>query len=204
MSMHPKRVFILDDQVSVASTLAMILRTQGIDVTAFSDPLKALQAARSQCPELIVSDISMPVLSGIDLAILLSAEQPDCKVLLISGSTGDPELLEAAMTHGHVFGVLQKPVYPYILLRRINALLNPQLSQLALPEATDPEVAACRVHPSAAHSPTDESLLNRRPADQVFEAAPLQAHGLAASEMHMISPSNPKNDSPGPQRRIVL
>jgi DNA-binding response OmpR family regulator len=124
MSTSKMRVFILDDEVVIASTLAMILRSQGIDTTSFSEPLKALEAARSQAPNLIISDISMPNISGIDLAIQVEKEFPDCKVLLFSGRADSHALLAAAGAYGHEYRLLAKPVYPGELLKRIRNLLD--------------------------------------------------------------------------------
>lgn len=119
-----KRVFILDDEVVIASTLAMILRSQGIDTTSFSEPLKALEAARSNAPNLVVSDISMPTISGIDLAIQIQKECPGCKVLLFSGQACSREMLEAARAFGHDFRLLAKPIYPGELLKRIRGMID--------------------------------------------------------------------------------
>jgi DNA-binding NtrC family response regulator len=125
MSTAPnKRVFILDDEVVIASTLAMILRSQGIDTTSFSEPLKALEAARSNAPSLIISDIMMPSMSGIDLAIQMQSDCPDCKVLLFSGQSSTKEMLDDARTRN--FRVMAKPVYPGELLKRVDSLIGVQ------------------------------------------------------------------------------
>jgi len=124
MSNSKKRVFILDDEVVIASTLAMILRSQGIDTTSFSEPLKALEAARSQAPNLIISDISMPAISGVDLAIQFRKEFPDCKVLLFSGHACSQQMLDSAREYGHEYRFLSKPVYPGELLKRIRSLID--------------------------------------------------------------------------------
>jgi DNA-binding NtrC family response regulator len=124
MSNSDKRVFILDDEVVVASTLAMILRSQGIDTTSFSEPLKALEAARSRAPNLLISDISMPTISGIDLAIQVQKEFPGCKVLLFSGRADSREMLRAAGASGQAYHILAKPVYPSELLKRIRSMLD--------------------------------------------------------------------------------
>jgi DNA-binding NtrC family response regulator len=119
-----KLVFILDDEVVIASTLAMILRSQGIDTRSFSEPLKALEAARSQSPSLIISDVYMPSMSGIDLAIQVQNQCPECKVLLFSGQTGTRGLLEEARNSGLRFRMMAKPVYPAELLKAIDSLIG--------------------------------------------------------------------------------
>jgi DNA-binding NtrC family response regulator len=112
------RVFVVDDEASIASTLATILRIHGFDARAFTEPLVALSAARVECPELLISDVLMPLLSGIELAIQLQRHCPECRVLLFSGQAGNSELLQAA-GEGHDFEFLTKPVHPKVLLERI-------------------------------------------------------------------------------------
>jgi CheY-like chemotaxis protein len=92
------------------------LRHLGFDATSFTDPLAALKAARSQHPDLLITDVVMPQLSGIELALQVEASCPDCKVLLFS-STAD--LLEAARANGHDFELVLKPVHPKDLLSKI-------------------------------------------------------------------------------------
>ena len=125
MSRSPKqlRVFVVDDEDVIASSLAMILRLQGgIHATAFTDPLKALQYAYLEAPDLLITDVVMPQMSGVDLAIQLCEICPDCKVLLFSGQGATADLLEAARATGHTFELLLKPVHPANLLASIQAL----------------------------------------------------------------------------------
>jgi DNA-binding NtrC family response regulator len=125
MSQSPKqlRVFVVDDEDVIASSLAMILRLQGgFHATAFTDPLKALEALHAEVPDLLITDVVMPRMSGIDLAIQLREVCPDCKVLLFSGQAATVDLLEAAQATGHKFELLLKPVHPADLLASIRTL----------------------------------------------------------------------------------
>ena len=114
-----QRVFVVDDEPVISSTLAMILCSQGFDATAYTQPLKALEAARSVAPDLLISDVVMPVLSGIDLSIQMQEQCPGCKVLLFSGQASTSNLLENARANGHDFELLTKPIHPSDLLRKI-------------------------------------------------------------------------------------
>ncbi|HWG20081.1 MAG TPA: response regulator [Terracidiphilus sp.] len=117
------RVFVVDDEDVIASSLAMILRFQGgFHATSFTDPTKALQAAHSDAPDLLISDVVMPQMTGIDLAIQLRSVCPDCKVLLFSGTAATTDLLEAARVTGYKFELLLKPVHPADLLASIRTL----------------------------------------------------------------------------------
>jgi DNA-binding NtrC family response regulator len=125
MAQSPKllRVFVVDDEDVIASSLAMILRFQGgFHAISFTDPLKALQAAHAESPNLLISDVVMPQMSGIDLAIQLRDICPDCKVLLFSGQAATADLLKAARVTGYTFELLLKPVHPADLLASIRTL----------------------------------------------------------------------------------
>jgi CheY-like chemotaxis protein len=98
------------------STLATILTQSGFIATAFTNPLEALQAAETDCPDLLISDVVMPELSGIDLAIQTRVLCSACKVLLFSGMAATSDLLEVARKNGHNFELLSKPVHPADLL----------------------------------------------------------------------------------------
>ena len=128
------RIFVVDDDPVIASTTAMILSHYGFDATFFTAPLDALQAARLDAPDLLVSDIVMPQLSGIALAILLQACCPDCRVLLFSGQAGTFDMLEAARTDGHLFDLLPKPVHPAVLLLKVQTLMQRASPLPATPE----------------------------------------------------------------------
>ena len=113
------RIFVVDDEQVIAQTLAVILRQSGFVVDAFTNPLEVLNIADSQTPDLLVSDVMMPELSGIDLAIQLRKRHPQCKVLLFSGQAATADLLRTARQEGHDFELLLKPVHPKDLLGAI-------------------------------------------------------------------------------------
>jgi CheY-like chemotaxis protein len=116
------RVFVVDDEPVISSTLAAILKQHGYSARAFTSPLEALVAARSSAPDLLISDVAMPGISGIDLAIQMKAQYPECKILLFSGQAATQDLLEDARNQGHDFQLLEKPVPPSTMLLTVGAL----------------------------------------------------------------------------------
>ena len=112
-------VFIVDDEQIIAETLTLILQRNGFTARFFTDPLEALAAARSETPDLILSDVKMPELSGVDLAIAIERDCPDCKIMLFSGHAETVDLLSKARERGYDFSLLTKPLHPAELLRRI-------------------------------------------------------------------------------------
>jgi DNA-binding response OmpR family regulator len=80
-----QRVFILDDEHLIAQTLAIVLEQEGLKAIAFTSPLDAIAAARECPPDLLVSDIEMPEMNGVDLALRLRQSHPKNRVILFSG-----------------------------------------------------------------------------------------------------------------------
>jgi len=118
------RVFVVDDESVIASTLGMILRGQGFEAHAFHLPAEALRVSREMPPDLLITDVVMPQLSGIDLAIQTRELHPSCKVLLFSGQPAITGMLEAARASGHNFEVLAKPIHPGELLEKIRVVMD--------------------------------------------------------------------------------
>jgi CheY-like chemotaxis protein len=117
------QIFVVDDEKAIAETLAVILAKSGFTVTSFTSPREALEKARRLPPSLLLSDVFMPELSGIDLAVQIKETWPHCKVLLISGQAETDDLLRAAREQGYDFPLVAKPIHPVDLLQRIRDLI---------------------------------------------------------------------------------
>ena len=116
--------FVVDDEDVIASTLELILLSRGFAVRSFVDPTDAAEAAHSERPDFLLTDVMMPKLNGIELAIKLKEINPNCCVLLFSGQAGTSDLLAKASEQGHCFDILAKPVHPLELLGKIAELLG--------------------------------------------------------------------------------
>jgi CheY-like chemotaxis protein len=128
------RIFVVDDEPVIASSLAAILGMNGFPARFCSSPLEALAAARAESPDLVISDVAMPGISGIDLAIQMRAQYPNCKILLFLGQAATLDLLEGARAQGYSFRLLQKPVHPSEFLSEIGQLFTGLLHSLPLAE----------------------------------------------------------------------
>jgi len=116
------RIFVVDDELIIASTLATILRMNGFDALSFTHPQEALQAAKEKAPDLLISDVIMPGITGVDLAILILKLCPSCKILLFSGQAATANLLDAARARGYDFELLAKPIHPAEFLQKIKSV----------------------------------------------------------------------------------
>jgi CheY-like chemotaxis protein len=118
----PVTVFVVDNEKIIADTLALILNQSGFTTLAFTSAVEAIKALESQTPSLLISDVDMPGLNGIELAIRYKTLCPSCKLLLFSGHLATTELLEAARLKGHEFHMLAKPFHPLDLISVIRKL----------------------------------------------------------------------------------
>jgi CheY-like chemotaxis protein len=117
-------VLVVDDESAIADTLAQILTLSGYAAMPVYDGEEALETALLMPPELLITDVMLPGMSGIELAITMRRIFPDCKVLLFSGQAATSDLLTSAQRAGHEFTLLSKPVYPTDLLRRVSESLD--------------------------------------------------------------------------------
>jgi CheY-like chemotaxis protein len=94
----------------------MIFALAGYDARAASSAEQALELIADWCPDLAILDVILPKMNGIDLAILLRAKCPNCRITLSSGHPDTSDLLAAATASGHTFEIVAKPVHPDVLL----------------------------------------------------------------------------------------
>jgi DNA-binding NtrC family response regulator len=116
-------VLVVDDERIIADTLSIILSKSGFSTMTAYDGISALELAKSVPPQLLISDVVMPGMTGVELAIEMTQMFPACKVLLFSGQAATVDLLEEARKGGHDFTTLTKPVHPTDMLRHISECL---------------------------------------------------------------------------------
>ncbi len=114
-----RRVLVVDDEQVIADTLSIILNKAGFDASPVYTGTAAVESARNLQPDLIISDVIMPDMNGIEAAIQIRSFLPACKILLFSGQAATADLLESARAKGHEFEILAKPVHPQDLLAKL-------------------------------------------------------------------------------------
>jgi CheY-like chemotaxis protein len=120
---NPPVVLVVDDELIVADTLAMILAQSGFSVLKAYEGESALALARGTAPALLLTDVQMPGMTGVELALEVIKERPECEVLLFSGNA-TPGDLQPATRAGYDFPLLSKPLHPAALLEHISATLG--------------------------------------------------------------------------------
>ena len=113
------KVLVADDEQVIANTLAIILNQAGFEARAVYSGEKVLEALDSFQPDMLISDVIMTGMTGIEAAIATRQQMPSCKILLFSGPATTADLLEKARLDGHEFEILAKPVHPTDLLAKL-------------------------------------------------------------------------------------
>ena len=119
-------VLVVDDEPVIADTLVEILNKSGYAAIASYDGEDALETALLMPPELVIADVGLPGISGIEVATVLREKLPECKVLLLSGQAATSRLAEPVKMDGNGFAVIGKPIQPSDLLAQISETLKAQ------------------------------------------------------------------------------
>jgi DNA-binding NtrC family response regulator len=118
-----RRILVVDDEAAVADSLRLVLSRRGYEVRAVYSAEEAIEVLAEWQPDLAMIDVMLPKMNGIELAGIVAGNYPACRLLLISGHPGTAELLNDAISHGHSFEILAKPLHPTYILDMVTNLL---------------------------------------------------------------------------------
>jgi two-component system response regulator AtoC len=105
-----QRVLIVDDDESLRDSLALVLGAEGFDVATAADGERALERLEDSAPDIVLCDLRMPGIDGLELVPELVRRRPDAAVILMSAWATDELALEA-MRRG-AYDYLAKPFQP--------------------------------------------------------------------------------------------
>ena len=117
-----QRVLIADDEKNIADTLALILGFLGFESIAVYSGEAAVEVAAQFQPDVLITDVVMGEMSGIEAAINISQMLPLCKIILFSGQASTADLVSQAGSSIQRFEILSKPVHPHVLVDRIKSI----------------------------------------------------------------------------------
>ncbi|MEE9326086.1 MAG: response regulator transcription factor [Cocleimonas sp.] len=115
------KISLVEDDVELAKMIKSFLISEGFGVTWVDDGIKAVQHILSDQPDLVVLDIMLPELNGIEVCRQIRKEFNN-PVLMLTAK--DDDFTEVSALNTGADGYLNKPVRPHILLAHINALLR--------------------------------------------------------------------------------
>ena len=97
------KILVVDDVDTIARVYARFLERQGYEVHIAYNGDEALLQYDQFKPDLVISDIRMPKMSGFELASALRKKNPDLKIILMTGYADEAEVLEQQKSHGFPF-----------------------------------------------------------------------------------------------------
>jgi CheY-like chemotaxis protein len=113
------KIIVVDDEPIIADTLVNILNGEGHNALCVSDGESAIELARMLVPDVIVTDVIMPGMNGIETAKAILKLVPACRIILFSGQAASTDLMAKAKSEGYLFEVLAKPINPEVLLEKL-------------------------------------------------------------------------------------
>ncbi|MGE6331767.1 response regulator [Stenotrophomonas sp. NPDC077659] len=122
ISSAPQRILLVEDDTAIRELTEDVLSENGYDITAVGDAEAAVDTLASAGPfDLLISDVRLPGMNGCDLARKAVQDDPDLRVLLVTGyagqRAGDPQLTPENIP------VLRKPFTLRELLGSVHATL---------------------------------------------------------------------------------
>ncbi|HEV7670502.1 MAG TPA: response regulator transcription factor [Thermoanaerobaculia bacterium] len=141
------RILLADDHTLFRSSLRSLVEARGLEVVGeASDGRQAVELATQLQPDLVLMDLSMPVLNGIEATRQLTATMPHLKVVILTASMEDEDLFDAlrAGAHGYLPKNLEADSFFDLLDRALagEPVLSPQLSRRVLDAFSKRETAS--------------------------------------------------------------
>ena len=119
------KVMIVDDEITVAQTTARLLGIFGYECYAVYNPADALACADSFTPDVVLSDVIMDGMNGVELCLEIKKILPKSRILLFSGHVPTAHaLMQDAGKRGYNFELLAKPLRPEDLVAKIENLFG--------------------------------------------------------------------------------
>jgi CheY-like chemotaxis protein len=113
------KVIVADDEPVIADTLALIFNESGFEATAAYSGEEVMEIAHTFQPDILVTDVVMGAMNGIETAILVRGMLPSCRIVLLSGQSITAEFLDHAREQGYEFEIIAKPLHPDQLIAQL-------------------------------------------------------------------------------------
>jgi len=135
-------IYIVDDESSICSTIADILKDEGYQTVVFTDAESLLHRLDTMEPSLVLLDIWLPSMDGMQILKRLHERCPELPVIMMSGHAGI-EAAVAAIKAG-AYDFLEKPLHLEVLLDKVASALKhrPSRSGATLPSDTELEIVS--------------------------------------------------------------
>jgi DNA-binding response OmpR family regulator len=118
----PKKITLVEDDIELAKMVQAFLISEGYDINHADNGHDAVELILSENPDLVVLDIMLPGIDGVEVCRQVRAKDYNAPVIMLTAK--DDDLSEVAALNTGADGYLNKPVRPHILLAHIKSLLR--------------------------------------------------------------------------------
>lgn len=115
-------ILVVEDDANTRRVLVLLLEVQGYEVVQSSDAEDGMAVVREVAPDLVVSDLQLPGMSGMELAASIAGSERAVPVIAIT--SGPDALVERARGSRHFSEVLRKPVDVDQLLELVDGIMS--------------------------------------------------------------------------------
>jgi DNA-binding NtrC family response regulator len=118
------KVLVVDDDAAGADSLAFMLSHAGYQTAVAYSGKEAIARAAEFKPDMLLSDVRMPEVDGVQTAVAISKLFPQCQCLLFSGHVNSKSLIDDFREKGHKFEFFEKPLHPQELISKLKFALG--------------------------------------------------------------------------------
>jgi len=119
------KVLVIDDEPGIRGIMCRVLEAAGHDVTAFANGAGAIEHVRQEPADLVITDLFMPEVEGIETIREIHRLRPDMRIIAISGVDFEGgDYLRVARKFG-ASATLKKPFWPADLVELVSRVLSP-------------------------------------------------------------------------------
>lgn len=122
---RPCRVLVVDDDHVIATTLAMILNRSGFEAVAAFSGREALKLAHASPFDILVTDVVMEPMNGVQLAVAFRNIYPGSHIYLFTGTIESAQQMAASAHARNDFHIFSKPLHPVQIIDALQAVWNP-------------------------------------------------------------------------------
>lgn len=126
--MERPKILVADDEAHIIHVVQLKLERGGFEVLTSMDGQEALDTARVVHPSLLVTDLQMPVLSGLEVAVALYREEATQGIPIILLTAKGFEVDDRAIANTNIKMVMTKPFSPRDLLARVSEVVAPAIT----------------------------------------------------------------------------
>ncbi|OYU94767.1 MAG: DNA-binding response regulator [Bacteroidetes bacterium B1(2017)] len=127
------KILVVDDEADIIEFISYNLKKEGYDVYTATNGKEALPIAKKVKPDLILLDVMMPIMDGIETCKQIKADPDFAKTYVVFLTARAEEYSEIEGFNAGADDYIAKPIKPKVLLSRLNAILRRKVKEIVSP-----------------------------------------------------------------------